>query len=230
MAMRGVALAPDEWYHCYTRGVDKRKLFLSVRDYERYQMLLYAGNNTKALHVSNLATRHQGPALMTVLQRERGEQLVDIGAYCLMPNHVHLLLREQIKGGISLFMQKVGTGYTMYFNKKLNRTGALFSSRFKALHVADDQYFQRVVNYIHANPAEIYEPRWKEGVIRQRARLKKLLLAYRFSSLPDYEGDRGVISEIINRSAVLELDQQHPSLKTLMDDAAIYHREKKGDL
>jgi putative transposase len=230
MAMRSVALAPDEWYHCFSRGVDKRDIFLNLRDHERFLMLLYSCNNTEPLHISNLGTRHQGPALVTVLQCERGEQLVDIGAYCLMPNHIHLLLRERIDGGISSFMQKVGTGYTMYFNKRLDRTGALFSSRFKALHVASDQYFGRVVNYIHANPAELYEPRWKEGIVGDRPKLKRLLLEYTFSSLPEYEGTRDSLSAIINKDAVLELLTQAPSFETLMDDAEVYYSDREADL
>lgn len=225
MAIRATVLAPDEWYHCFTRGVDKRTIFLDESDYERYQMLLYASNNTESLHLSSLGSRQQGPVLIDVLNKPRGSQLVDIGAYCLMRNHPHLLLRERIPGGVSLFMQKVGTGYTMYFNKKNSRTGALFSSRFKARHVNTDQYLQRVVNYIHANPAELYESSWKEGIISDLMQLKKRLIGYQYSSLPDYEGVQRPHAAIINKSAILELVSSAPSFESLMDDAVTYYRE-----
>ena len=232
MGNRIVTFEPGEWYHCFTRGVDKRQIFLSVADYERYLMLLYACNSTEPIHVSNMGTRHQGPALTKVLACERGHPLVDIGAYCLMPNHSHLLLREVIDGGVSLFMQKVGTGYTMFFNKKYERIGTLFSSRFKALHIGTDQYLQRAANYIHANAAELYEPRWKDGIVQDRKKLKEKLLAYQFSSLLDYEYENVARphKSIINVVALSEVLDQALSFETLMEEAEIYCRSNKGDL
>ena len=230
MGSRIVSFESGEWYHCFTRGVDKRKIFLCDADYERYLMLLYACNSTKPVHISNLGNRHQGPALPAVLACERGHPLVDIGVYCLMPNHPHLLLREVISEGISSFMQKVGTGYTMYFNKKYERTGALFSSRFKAIHVSTDQYLERAVNYIHANPAELYEPRWKEGIVNDRRRLKKNLLQYRYSSLPDYEEANRPTSAIIHKDILLDVLGRAPTFRTLMEEAEIYNRTNKEDL
>ncbi len=79
---------------------------------------------------------------MEFLSLPRGNQLVSIGAYCLMSNHLHLLLREEEESGISLFMQKVSTAYTMYFNRKYKRTGSLFAGRFKAQHAGNDNYLK----------------------------------------------------------------------------------------
>lgn len=200
---------------------------MDERDCERFQMLLYACNSKKPLHISTMSSNHQGPALTTVLGKERGEALVDIAAYCLMPNHPHLLLREIDDGGISTFMQKLGTGYTMYFNKKYHRPGALFSGRFKAVHVERDAHFRRLLNYIHANPAELYEPRWKEGIIRNEGLLRKKLLAYPFSSLLDYEGVGRPHSTIINIHGAMELLDTTPSFKTLLADARVFYRREK---
>jgi len=143
-----------------------------------------------------------------------------------------LLLREVIDGGVSLFMQKVGTGYTMFFNKKYERIGTLFSSRFKALHIGTDQYLQRAANYIHANAAELYEPRWKDGIIQDRKKLKEKLLAYQFSSLLDYEYENVARphKSIINVVALSEVLDQALSFETLMEEAEIYCRSNKGDL
>ena len=84
----------------------------------------------------------------------------DILAYCLMPNHFHLLLQDALPagGGISKFMQKVGTAYTMYFNASRERAGNLFVKPFRSKHVSDDRYFKRVAQYIHFNPIELMEP------------------------------------------------------------------------
>ena len=109
-----------------------------------------------------------------------------IGAYCLMSNHYHLLLKEITKGGITHFMRKLGTAYTMYFNKKYKRTGNLMTKPFRSRHVNDDRYFQRVVDYIHCNPAELIEFEWKNGTVHNIDNLEKKLLKYRYSSFPDY--------------------------------------------
>ncbi|MDP3645769.1 MAG: transposase [bacterium] len=220
--MRHVTFAPDEWFHCYTRGVDKRPIYMEERDAERYQMLLFSCNGDSPVHLSNIHPQHQGRALMTIVAERRGTPLVDIGTYCLMKNHLHLVLRERSYGGISTFMQKLGTAFTMYFNKKYDRTGTLFASRFKAKHVSSDPYFRRLINYVHANPAELFEPKWKEGIVRDEKRLKHELLEYRFSSLPDYEGIERPERAIIAMNAVHEILDARPSFKTLLEDARIF--------
>jgi len=227
MSIRSVSFAPGEWYHCFTRGVDKRQIFMDEQDGERFQMLLYVCNSKKPIHLSNLSHEmRQGPALPHMLTLKRGKPIVDIGSYCLMPNHPHFLLREIDYGGISAFMQKLLTAYTMYFNKRHERTGVLFSGRFKAVHVANDPHFRRVINYIHANPAELYEPGWKKGVIRNYMRLKKRLLSYSFSSLPDYEGTRRPHGALVNMRAAMEHLDEMPSFRALLDDARTFYRQE----
>jgi REP element-mobilizing transposase RayT len=230
MSTRSVSFAPGEWFHCYTRGVDKRQIFMDEHDSDRYQVLLYACNGARPIHISNLSQARQGPALTRLLDLDRGAQLVQIGAYCLMSNHLHLLLREIDYGGISAFMQKIGTAYTMYFNKKQKRTGALFSGRFKAIHVSSDLYFRRLVNYIHANPAELYESGWKKGIVRDVRKLERRLMAYPYSSLPDYEGVDRAHCKIIDKKAALESLTSIPSFKTLFDDALVFCRQENEAL
>lgn len=220
------ALAPNEWYHCYNRGVDKRRIFETTRDYERFLMLLYASNSKKTIHISDISqTSKQGPTLAEVFEEERGLNLVDIGAYCLMPNHFHILLRSKNEKGIALFMQKVSTGYTMYFNKRRERSGALLQGTYKARRIHLDQYFKRVLNYIHANPAELYEPGWRRGVIRNEKALIQALQNYRFSSLPEYLNRKRLESVLVNISAVMELLDKSPTLGTLLEEARIFGHE-----
>ena len=228
MSVRPTAFAPGEYFHCFTRGVDKRQIFMDEKDCERFQMLLYTCNSARSIHISNLHhTARQGLALPRVLACKRGKQLVDIGAYCLMPNHLHLLLRETDYGGISAFMQKVGTGYTMYFNKKYGRTGALFSGKFKAVHIESDPHARRVINYIHANPAELYEPGWRKGIVRNEAKLRNNLLTYPYSSLIDYEGTDRPQAVLLSKDAALELVGAVPGFRALINDArAFYNHEK----
>ncbi len=177
----------DEYYHVYNRGVDKRIIFLNKGDKLRFQALLYLCNSDKIVHVSELSDQYSGDQ---VYQVDRGSPLVDIGAYCLMNNHFHLLLRERIEGGISLFMQKLATAYTMYFNILYDRTGSLFQGTFKAVHVQNDVHLKYLFAYIHLNIRDMF-PRGGLGA----------LIKYEFSSLPDYlDTDAGVASRIISRS------------------------------
>jgi putative transposase len=123
---------------------------------------------------------------------------VDICAYVLMPNHFHLLLREKADGGISRFMQKLTTGYTMYFNKKNERSGALFQGRFKAKHANDDRYLSYLLAYIHLNPVKLIEPNWKKGGIGDRGKAEQYLKEYSYSSYQDYLGTNRVAGKILN--------------------------------
>ena len=179
---RTFIFAPGEYYHCYSRGTEKRKIFLNKKDHERFIALLFACNNTKTIHLSD----HQGKSLDEIFSLEREDSLVDIGAYCLMPNHFHLLLYEKQKNGISLFMQKLMTAYTMYFNKKYDRTGSLFESRFRARHASDDRYLKYLFSYIHLNPLKIIDSEWKENGIKDKKEAIEFLKKYYYSSYVDY--------------------------------------------
>src|SRR3989338_5483185 len=99
-----------------------------------------------------------------------------------MPNHFHLLLKEIEMGGISQFMGKLSTAYSMYFNKKYERTGSLFEGRFKSSRIANDNYLHYLFAYIHLNPIKLIEPMWKEKGINDFARAKEFLGRYNYSS------------------------------------------------
>lgn len=219
MAQRTDPFAPDEWYHCFNRGVDKRIIHTSPEDYERFLSLLYACNSSESIHVSNL---RQGKTLVELIASQaRGTPLVSIGAYCLMPNHFHLLLREHDYGGITSFMRRLGTGYTMYFNLKYERVGALFQGAFKSRRINTDQYFNRAVSYIHANPAELIEPEWKSGDIVDVDHVEEFLTAYKYSSFPDFISERPE-SSLIDKEPVNELLEAEQSFTRLLEEARIY--------
>jgi len=217
MATRPVPFQIDEWFHCYNRGIDKRIVFEGEDDSERFLQILYLANSTKILHRSNLSQK----TTEEIIAVARGTPLVSIGAYCLMPNHFHLLLKEIKDGGIVRFMQKLGTAYTMYFNTKSERTGNLFTKPFRSRHVGEDRYFQHVVNYIHCNPAVRFEPGWKRGAVRNMERLQKRLTKYRYSSFSDFAGEQRVISAILSPD-VFDV-YRHTALHKILDDARAYY-------
>ncbi|MBI2035786.1 MAG: transposase [Candidatus Liptonbacteria bacterium] len=121
-----------------------------------------------------------------IKERKTKDRLVDILAFCLMPNHIHLLLRQVKDGGISLFMQKQGGGYAGYFNLKNERQGHLFQGRFKAIHIKTDEQLKIVFVYIHTNPAFLVDHGWKGDGIKNPAKVIKLVESYKWSSYQDY--------------------------------------------
>lgn len=135
---------------------------------------------------------------------ERGDTLVDILAYCLMPNHFHLLIRGKEDGGTSLFMQKLLTAYSMYFNTKYARTGTLFEGKFKAKHADSDEYLKYLFAYIHLNPIKIIDSKWKEFGIQNRVEAQDYLTDYKYSSYIDWQGNTRSESRILNRDVAPE--------------------------
>lgn len=218
MAAR-VPFAVGEWYHCYSRGVDKRRVFDRHAHYNRFLMLMFAANGMETIHVSDLKTRTLA-SLCTDDSIKRGEPLVELGAYCLMPNHVHFLVKEIRSGGIAKYMQKIFTGYTMYFNKIHDRTGALFSGTFKSRHVGNDSYFKQAFAYIHLNPAALAAPRWKEG-IGNFDLIEKTMTNYPYCSLPAFINENDISAKILGEE-VFEMFDTIPSTRLMLKDARAY--------
>ncbi len=148
MGYRHDKFAPGEIYHIFTRGVEKRDIFLSNLDRQRFLALLIhclpTGEIVSFSNAQKLKQKSQFPA--------EGKGLVDLLCYCLMDNHLHLLLKENSEGGISLYMQRLLKSYAKYFNAKNNRSGSLFVNPFKAVLVTNDEQFLQVSRYIHLNP------------------------------------------------------------------------------
>jgi len=196
---RKFSFCVGEIYHLYNRGVNRQLVFLSDHDRFRFLILLYLCNNEAEVHISNYNQGHDHIKLGDYFSIERGKPLVEIIAYCLMPNHFHLLIREIKEGGTSKFMLKVLTGYGMYFNKKNKRTGPVFEGCFKARHVIEDSYLEYLLAYIHLNPVKIKdENSWSGKKIAKPAEAKEFLDSYRFSSYPAFLGQNWVENSILN--------------------------------
>ena len=158
------------FYHIYNRGVEKRPVFMDDEDRMVFMHHICSLNSVQVQH--NLSRDRS-------CFDAQSENLVNVHGFCLMNNHYHLLLEEIVEGGISKFMQKIGTGYTMYFNKKYNRSGVLFQGKYKSKHIHTDSHFNYILNYIHLNP-------YDQG----RTLIMENLLKYKWSSLPIYLGVR----------------------------------------
>ena len=191
---RKLTFSIGEYYHLYNRGVEKRDIFLEKMDSVRFQRLIYLANGANPIRFSETESR----VLDSI---DRGSPFVAVGAYVLMPNHFHILVKEIIENGLSRFMEKLATGYSMYFNKKYERVGPLFQGRFKGEHVDNDRYLKYLFSYIHLNPIKLIDASWKETGIKNKSKAVNFLEQYVFSSYQDYIGYNRQQNKIINMKA-----------------------------
>jgi len=198
MSIRKVSFVPDEYYHIYNRGNSKQKIFSDKSDYDRFIGLMYVCNQKENFKVDNLKKGED------FLDLEKNIELVNIGAYCLMPNHFHILITQKEDGGISKFLQKLTTAYVMYFNKKYNRTGGLFEGKFKSEHIDSDQHLKYLFSYIHLNPIKLIQKDWKETGIKNKNRAIEYLNQYIYSSYLDYLETERKTNKILNKQAFLK--------------------------
>ena len=192
----------EQIYHVYNRGVDRRNVFLNDEDYYRFIHDLFEFNDVLSTdnnfgRIFNQLRDVQHPSIEKHpligeerKLRKRRDFLVEIIAFCLMPNHYHLLLRPVKDNGIILFMKKMGGGYTNYFNEKYKRSGALFQGRYKKVLVENPNHFEYLGFYTHCNSLDLKYPEWRDGKISNAKEAMEYLENYRWSSLPDYLGKK----------------------------------------
>lgn len=171
------------YYHVYNRGINKRVIF---NDDEDHRVFL------------NLFKRYLDVVPHKDLKGREYFWLrpeMSLLAYCLMPNHFHLLVLQKSRTAITRFLRGVCTSYTGYFNQKYKRTGHLFQDVFKASHITQDSYLQHISRYIHLNPKD-YQ-------------------AWQYSSLQNYLGTKK--TAWLNPSPILDLFE-NGSYKKFVDD------------
>jgi hypothetical protein len=134
---------------------------------------------------------------------EKGDPIVSIGAYCLMSNHFHILVREILEGGTSLFMRKILTAYSMYFNTRFTRRGRLFESTYRARHIENDTHLKYVFSYIHLNPVDMVLHDWKTRALAAKELLtaSEFLDKYPYSSRHEYRSVSRDESRILDKRA-----------------------------
>jgi putative transposase len=177
-----------EIYHIYNRGVDKRDIFTNNSDRYRFIHDLYEFNDKNP--VVNMNYKFSKSIEVELPINQPREKLVEICSFCMMPNHFHLMLRQISNNGISEFMRKLGTGYTNYFNKKYERSGALFQGRYKFILMKNETQFINLPFYIHFNPLKLVYPDWKDKGVGDIKKAIDYLQDYRWSSFKDFIGEK----------------------------------------
>jgi len=210
----------NEIYHIVLRGIDGNLIFKDINDYYRGIFSIYELNNAKPTTIqyrrkirTHLKQKlDRGP---TSIVDER-QKLVEILAFCFMPNHIHLLVRQINNEGISKFMAKFGTGYGGYFNRRYGRKGYVFQNRFLAVHIKDDNQLKIIFAYIHANPISLIESQWKEDGIKNPEKAIEFAENYKWSSYPDYISKINFPS-VTERNFILELMQKEQGCREFLD-------------
>lgn len=170
--------APGEYYHLVNRGIDKKNIFLEERDYLRFLLLiLYFQFSHQILtnlnrYVNNYV-KHRMFNIGSEGDHDQASRTVGLVAFCLMPNHFHLLIEDRKGQGISKYMQRTLNAYTKYFNTKYDHGGHIFQGPYRCVHIADNTQLLHTSAYIHRNPRELKDWFQKE-------------VEYPWSSLQDY--------------------------------------------
>ncbi|HEY4474096.1 MAG TPA: transposase [Candidatus Paceibacterota bacterium] len=166
-----------EYHHLYNRGVHKMTIFRDKADYIKFLFsILYLQSPIlipNSFRIINAFSPDGFPFALEEQEQIVKARFVELVAFCIMPNHFHLLVREVVEGGIAAYMQRVSLSYTNHFNAKYATSGHVFENRYKSKRIQDDQQLMYLSAYIHRNPRELRQWKNKEE-------------AYPYSSLQDY--------------------------------------------
>lgn len=174
------------FYHIYNRGVEKRDIFLGHNDYLYFLHLLKSTLSKPPNKGENLVS-----AGKRTWPQKNYFGKIDLLAYCLMPNHFHLLVRQTSPTVISEFTKSICTRYSMNFNKKYERVGSLFQGPFKAVDIDNENYLLWMTRYIHRNPTNFKD--------------------HKYSSYNDYLGLTN--ASWVNTGIILDYFSQNPLKK-----------------
>jgi len=147
----------ETYYHVYNRGVDKRVIFEDEQDYKVFLNYLKEYlSPPRPLNELEVEVTLKGSTFKGIprLLNNYFDQ-IHLLAYCLMPNHFHLLIKQKDIGMMKNFMRSLGTRYSVYFNKRYERSGSLFQGIYKAVIISNENYLLHLSRYIHLNPAEL---------------------------------------------------------------------------
>jgi len=190
-----------EYYHVFNRGVEKRPIFMDKEDYLRFLYILNNFNTPESAF--NTKKYSKKPRLYT--RGRTSSKLVEIENWCFMPNHYHLCLRQLSDAGISKFLQKVMTGYTMYFNKKYKRSGVLFQGKTKSRYIDREKYLNYLHYYIDLNPLELLYSGWKTKGVPDIRKAREYLAEYFWNKREDYTKERFNADKFNKAVTILEV-------------------------
>jgi putative transposase len=186
--------SPESYYHVYARGHNKQAIFLDNDDFEYF---------------TNLFSRYMSKAAMpdrTGVPYPHFARQLRLLAYCLMPNHFHLLVFQLEENALGKLMQCIMVSYTRYFNHKYKKRGPLFESTYKSSPITDTAYLEHISRYIHLNPR--YWKRYKHSSLRFYLQLES----------PEWLQPQEILSMFSNRTDYLNFNLDYIERKQELDD------------
>lgn len=188
MPYRPVPFIAGEYFHLVNRGNLKCEIFKDNADRARFLFyLLYLQSQKSFEQPGRYVKKFIKTGNFGIDKNNEKEiankQLVKIIAFCLMPNHFHILVQSNIDNGVSIYMQKVLNAYTKYFNAKYKQTGHLFSGPFRAVHIENNEQLLYTSAYIHKNPIELLT---EDQTVRHQVSDIHSLERYSWSSFRDF--------------------------------------------
>jgi len=212
MPFRNPPLVTGFYYHVFNRGVNKQQIFSPLRDYIRFlELIRFYQRGDLPFSFSRLvklSIPEQQKAWKSILDHLK---IVEVVAYCLMPNHFHFLLFQKTDGGISHFMANLENSYSRYYNTKYERVGHLFQGQFKAVRVTNNSQLLHLSRYIHLNP-------YTSFVVDSLEELEQ----YQWSSLLEYLEER---FNLCDPTIVLNQFKSFLDYRSFVFDQAAYQRE-----
>ncbi|MEO0267564.1 MAG: transposase [candidate division WOR-3 bacterium] len=193
MPGRKIPLVENRIYHIVSRSIEKYRIFRNRKDYERMRELLKYYQVKKPPFKYSLYLEIKDKEKIGRENFLENEKLVEIISYCLMPTHIHLLLKQVAENGISIYMGRILNSYAKYFNTKYKRKGPLWESRFKSIEVETKEELYHLTRYIHLNPVTAYLVENPED--------------WNFSSYKEFINEKGVNEKICNFEEFLEINK-----------------------
>ena len=206
--MRKIPLVNNEVYHVYTRSLDNYITFKDESDFTRAieTIKFYRYGKVPISFSTYLKTKNK-KIFSLKYELDINNSVVEIIAYCIMPTHLHLILKQLTDNGISSFIKNSLDSYTRYFNNKYSRRGTLWQGRFKSVYVESNEQLLHLTRYIHLNPTT--------------ASLVKNPEEWPYSSYLEYLNKSN--NKICNYEEYLDMDMK--DYKKFVDDRKDYQKE-----
>ena len=214
MPIRQEPFATDEYYHIFNRGVDHSAVFRTSRDYQHFLSCLeFYRYREPDVRFSAFRRMNAQTAEAVRFRLEQSGVNVSVLAYACMPNHFHLLVRQEVEFGIHQFLFKALNSFAKYLNTKHRRVGPVFQGNFRAVPVSSDEQLLHVSRYIHLNPVVA-------GIATMQS-----LETYPWTSYPYYVGSS---QGWINTSEIIGMIGSVPSYRTFVSEQEGYGRMLSG--